>query len=101
MERYIEFITNHWMLFIAFLVVSYLLIQELIDNVFKRYKSITPAAAVSQINNTETVIIDVSEAKEYGKGHINDAINVPSAKLDKTHLRKWTFGINRHQTIIQ
>lgn len=84
MERYIEFITNHWMLFIALLVVTYLLIQELFDNVFKRYKSITPTAAVAQLNTTETVIIDVSETKDYNKGHITDAISIPSAKLDKS-----------------
>jgi rhodanese-related sulfurtransferase len=83
MERYIEFITNHWMLFIALLVVTYLLIQELFDNVFKRYKSLAPIEAVTQLNTTETVIIDVSETKDYRKGHITDAINIPSAKLDK------------------
>lgn len=82
MERYIEFITNHWMLFIAFLVVTYLLIQELFDNVFKRYQSITPTQAVAQINSADTVIIDVCEPKEFRKLHINDAINVSSDKLD-------------------
>lgn len=84
MERYIEFITNHWMLFIALLVVTYLLIQELFDNVFKRYKSLAPTEAVTQLNTTETIIIDVSETKDYRKGHITDAINIPSAKLDKS-----------------
>lgn len=83
MARLIEFITNHWMLCVAFVVVAYLLIQELIDNVFNRYNAITPIAAVVQMNNTETVIIDVSEANEYKKGHINEAINVPMSKLDQ------------------
>ena len=82
MERYIEFITNHWMLFVALVVVTYLLIQELLDNVFKRFKAISPLMAVAQMNNSETFILDVSEPQEYRKGHIEDATNIPMAKLE-------------------
>lgn len=83
MERNIEFITNHWMLCIAFVVVSYLLVQELFDNVFKHYKAINSTQAVAQLNNIETIILDVSETKDFNKGHITDSINLPWAKLEK------------------
>lgn len=82
MERYIEFITNHWMLCTALVVVAYLLIQELFDNVLKRYQAITPTEAVHQINTCETVLLDVSEAKEFHQGHVDTAINIPSTKLE-------------------
>ncbi len=82
MERVIEFIGNHWMLFIAYVVVLYLVIQELLDNVFKRFQSITPVAAVMHMNETETAILDVSQATDHKKEHIENAMNIPLAKLE-------------------
>ncbi|MGR9072656.1 MAG: rhodanese-like domain-containing protein [Gammaproteobacteria bacterium] len=83
MDRIIEFITNHWMLFVALAVVTFLLLQELIGSLTQKFKSISAIVAVTQMNKEETFIIDVSEQHEYGKGHIEGAINIPFAKLNE------------------
>ena len=70
MERVIEFIGNHWMLSIAFVVVLYLVVQELLDNVFKRFQSMTPVAAVMHMNETEVTILDVSQSTDHKKEHL-------------------------------
>ncbi len=81
MERYLEFILNHYILSLALAVVTYLLIQELFDTAFKRFSSISPLMAVAKMNDSETVIIDVREAPDFVQTHIESAINSPLSKL--------------------
>lgn len=83
MDRYIEFVTNHWMLFTALGVVTFLLLQDLIGSALSRFESVSPLGAVTQMNNADTVVIDVSEINEYQKGHIKEAINAPFGKFDE------------------
>lgn len=83
MDRYIEFATNHWMLFIALLVVTFLLIQDLIESALQNFESLSPILAVTKMNQTDAIILDVREPNEYSKGHIENAINSPLEKLDE------------------
>lgn len=83
MDRYIEFVLNHWMLFIGLVVVTILLIQEMLDSAFKKFSSISPLIAVTQMNSDETIVVDVREEHEYNKGHIENAINAPFGKFDE------------------
>lgn len=85
MERYIEFALNHYMLVIAFVVVTYLLIQEFFDSAFKKFKNISPMLAVTKMNEGHTAVIDVREHDEYGKGHIEGAVNIPLSQI-KEHI---------------
>ena len=81
MDRYIEFALNHYLLSAGLLVVTYLLLQELFESIFNKFKSLSPLMAVAQMNSSDSVIIDVREAHEHVKSHIEDAINVPLGKL--------------------
>lgn len=92
MDRYIEFVTNHWLLFIALVVVSFLLLQELIETALRKFKMLSPLLVVSKMNNDDTVVIDVREANEFKGGHIESAINTPLANLDK-HIGQ----LNKHK----
>ncbi|MGJ0489661.1 rhodanese-like domain-containing protein [Methylobacter sp.] len=87
MDRYLEFILNHYILSLALAVVTFLLIQELFDTAFKKFKSISPLLAVAKMNDSEAVIIDVREPNEITQGHIENAINMPLSKLPE-HLTK-------------
>ena len=82
MDRYIEFVTNHWILFIALVAVTFFLIQDLIESALQKFESIPPALAVAQMNSADTVIIDVREVGEYVKGHIEGAINILNTELE-------------------
>jgi len=81
MERYVDFILNHYILSLALAVVTYLLIQELLDTAFKKYSGISPLLAVAKMNDSETLVIDVRDATEFSSNHIEQAINMPLGKL--------------------
>ena len=87
MDRYLEFILNHYILSLALAVVTYLLIQELFDAALKKFGSISPLLAVAKMNDSDTLVIDVREADDFLKGHIENAINTPLGNLS-THLPK-------------
>jgi rhodanese-related sulfurtransferase len=88
MDRYIEFILNHYILALALAVVTYLLIQEFIDTAFKKFSSISPLLAVAKMNQEDTVVIDVREPPEFVESHIENALNTPLGKLPE-QLEKW------------
>jgi len=81
MERFIEFILNHYIYCIALAVVTYLLIQEFFDAAFKKFSKITPLNAVTKMNESDAIIIDVREATDFSQSHIEQAINAPLSKL--------------------
>jgi rhodanese-related sulfurtransferase len=81
MDRYIEFILNHYILALALAVVTYLLIQEVFDSVFNKSRAISPLLAVAKMNDSETLIIDVREAPDFVVSHIEQATNAPLSKL--------------------
>jgi rhodanese-related sulfurtransferase len=91
MDRYIEFVTNHWILFIALVAVTFFLIQDLLESVLQKFESISPMLAVAKMNSADIVIIDVREIDEFVKGHIENAKNIPASKFsDKiTELEKY------------
>jgi rhodanese-related sulfurtransferase len=81
MDRYIEFVTNHWILFIALVAVTFFLIQDLLESVLQKFESISPMLAVAKMNSADIVIIDVREIDEFVKGHIENAKNIPASKF--------------------
>ncbi len=81
MDRYLEFILNHYILSLALAVVTYLLIQEFLDTAFKKYDHLSPLLAVAKMNDSDTVVIDVREPHEFIESHIEQAINLPLGKL--------------------
>jgi rhodanese-related sulfurtransferase len=87
MDRYLEFILNHYWLSLALAVVTFLLIQEFFDTTFKKFTSISPLVAVTKMNDSSTVVIDVREPHEFILNHIVNAINTPLSKLND-HLGK-------------
>ena len=87
MDRYLEFILNHYLLTLAFAVVTFLLIQDFIETALRKFVPISAVTAVTKMNSIDTVVLDVREEPEFIKGHIEDAINIPLSKL-KDHLKK-------------
>jgi rhodanese-related sulfurtransferase len=81
MDRYIEFALNHYILSLALLIVTYLLIQEFFDTAFKKFVSISPLLAVAKMNNTDTLLIDVREVADFVQTYIEQSTNVPLSKF--------------------
>jgi len=90
MEQFIEFVGNHPLLSGGFVAVLGLLIWSELMRKVRGLKELTPAQAVAWINNPEAVIVDVSPAADYNKGHIVNARNIalsrtvdPDSELQK------------------
>lgn len=78
MTRFIEFLINHWILTGLWLALFGTLIAYLSA---KSARSVSPQQATMLVNRQNGVIVDVRERKDFEKGHIVDAINIPLAKL--------------------
>ena len=82
MDQYIEFASKHWMLVVAFLAVTYFLIQDIIESSLRKYQTISPMLTVTKLNTSNPIIVDVREISEFKKGHIADAIHIPVASIE-------------------
>lgn len=97
MDRYLEFILNHYLLSLSFAVVTFLLIQELLESAQRKYKFISPLMTVAKMNAVDTTVIDVRDGHEFIKGHIEAAINIP---LDKLNAQINQLNFSKEQPII-
>lgn len=76
-----QFVINNWYLFVALVVVLYLLFAAPIKQAMYGIASIPVARAIQMVNRDAGVIVDVREPDEYKQGHIPRAINVPLSAL--------------------
>jgi rhodanese-related sulfurtransferase len=83
MDQVIEFATNHPLLVGGFVVVFVLLISTEVLRRFRGVKELSPAMAVSWINDPNAVVIDVSPVADFNRGHIVNARNLTPSRLSK------------------
>lgn len=83
MDQYLEFISNHYLLVLALVAVSILLIQDFVEHAFNKFTGVSPMIAVTKMNTDTSTVIDVREPNEFSKGHIENAINIPAGKFDE------------------
>ncbi|MDQ7089066.1 MAG: rhodanese-like domain-containing protein [Methylococcales bacterium] len=83
MDQYLEFITNHYLLSFAFVVVAFLLIQDLLENTFSKVESLSPLLAVTKMNSSDVFTMDVRDSHDFLKGHIEGAENTPLDKIEE------------------
>lgn len=74
-SQIVEFVGNHWYLFVALAVILGLLTHNLLVG---DRGSVDPLKATELINHKDAVVIDVRPAADFAKGHIINALNVPS-----------------------
>jgi rhodanese-related sulfurtransferase len=82
-----EFITNHPLLVMAFLVILALLIGGEIRQRLSKVRQIGPGEATRLLNHENAIMVDMRTDKEYRDGHIVNAVHAPAdgavAKLEK------------------
>ena len=74
LDQLVEFLGNHWYLFLALAVILGLLTHNLIVG---SKGSVDPLQATEMMNHQDAVVLDVRPAADYAKGHIINAINLP------------------------
>lgn len=80
MARFIDFLVNHWVLSGVWLALATTLLAYLNSKIAS---SLSPHQAVALVNRENGLVLDVREHKEFDKGHIVDAVNIPLSKLNE------------------
>lgn len=85
MGKVSQFVANHWILVMAFVValLTLFVIEARSKGLLSGKNRLTPFQATRLINSEKAVAIDIRDANAYSKGHITNAIHIPHAELDK------------------
>lgn len=70
----LEFIGNHWVLFVALVAIASALIYSFTVG---EKGALDPVGATELINHRDAVVVDVRPAADFAQGHIINAINLP------------------------
>jgi len=74
LHQLIEFVGNHWVLFVALAVILALLTHNFLVS---GKGSVDPVGATDLINHKDALILDVRAAADFAQGHIINARNIP------------------------
>jgi rhodanese-related sulfurtransferase len=77
MHQFIEFSIRHWDLWLAFIVILGLLLGLELHGKLMGLPQVSPQEATLLVNHEGGVFLDLRDAKDFTKGHILDAINIP------------------------
>lgn len=77
MAQLAEFIGNHLLLSLAFLVTFFLLVMMLLSEKMQAFASIKPAQLTQLVNHQNAIVIDTRNPEAFAQGHITNAINIP------------------------
>ncbi|ASQ46786.1 rhodanese-like domain-containing protein [Legionella clemsonensis] len=84
-----QFIINHWVLWLALIIILLLIFINEAQAQKKRAKELSPQAAVDYINHKEAVVIDLRDVETFRKGHIVDAIRASHKDFDEQRMDKY------------
>jgi rhodanese-related sulfurtransferase len=76
-----QFVIQNWYLFLALVVIVYLLLAGPITRSLLGIKTLPVSQAVQLMNHESAVVVDVREPDEFRTGHIPNAINIPLGSL--------------------
>ncbi|MEM9532275.1 MAG: rhodanese-like domain-containing protein [Pseudomonadota bacterium] len=84
LERFPEFAANHPVMVAIFFGLIVALVVTEIRHRTRGFASLSPALLTQLINRADPVLIDVSPANEYERGHIVNARNILPSSVDPT-----------------
>jgi rhodanese-related sulfurtransferase len=72
-----EFIVNHWILSLAFITISGLLIANEVRRKLYGVAQLGPVQATQMLNHEDAVFLDVRNDTEFATGHLANARHIP------------------------
>lgn len=81
MDQVLEFVSNHPLLAGGFVAVLGLLVWTEIHRRLQGLVELSPSELVARMNDADTVVIDISSAADYNKGHILNARNLTMTRI--------------------
>jgi len=82
LHRLPEFFSHHMLLAMLFVVLLVVLIGNEVSRLFRGYKELTPNGLTLLINRESPLLVDMSSAQDFERGHIANARHVPLSQFD-------------------
>lgn len=83
MDQYIQFVINHWSLWLLFATLVILIIYMETTSHVGGVRLISPQDVVNLINREKALVLDIRELSVFQAGHIIGAKHVPEDEFDK------------------
>lgn len=80
MSTYLDFAGRNWELFLLLFVIIGILVWDIVRRQMSGVKGVT-ALQLPQLTRDPTVLVDISDAGDFKKSHIPNAINIPLKKI--------------------
>ena len=77
------FIFDHWLLFLALLVTTTLLVLTSVRPKLLGYSELNVAESVHFMNCDDGVTLDVRDENEFEEAHLLNALNIPQSELEQ------------------
>lgn len=86
MSDLLPFISAHWMLCGAFLIVLFaVILLELQTKQLHQGEQVSPTAAMQLHNRNQAQLIDLRDPAAFNNGHIKHASNIPASEVEQQH----------------
>jgi rhodanese-related sulfurtransferase len=82
LHRLPEFVSHHMLLAMLFVVLIVVLIGNEVSRLFRGYKELTPNGLTLLLNRENPLLVDMSSAQDFERGHIANARHVPLSQFD-------------------
>ncbi|MFY8274077.1 rhodanese-like domain-containing protein [Pseudoalteromonas sp. SSDWG2] len=84
MEQYIEFIGNHPILSIIWLIIVVMLVSGWFKSKFSAIKQINPQQLTLLVNRENAVIADIRPQKDFNNGRIANSVHLSAEKAKQS-----------------
>ena len=85
-----QFITNHWALVAAFLVILLLIYLNEWFSQKTAAKLLSPQSVVDKMNHEDAIVFDLRELALFSNGHIINSIRATATDFDEPRMSKYT-----------
>lgn len=85
MEKILVFISNHWELVVAFIVVLLIFIANEVYGKIYGTPKVTPQQATDLLNHQDAIVVDLRDPDLFKAGHVIGAKNIPIKTLQENH----------------
>ena len=83
MERFVEFVGNHLILFALLVAILGALVWSFIGESLRGIRSVDHLGLTNLMNRDDALVIDIRPQAEYQRGHILGALHAPESSLAK------------------
>lgn len=86
-EELLAFASRHMVLSMALVGLTIALVYTEVARLTRGYRTLAPAGLTALVNREDAVVLDLSAAADFEKGHIAGARSVPAADFKPEHKR--------------